>query len=76
MRGSRLERGLASAADICWLTGWDGPEGQAKADSQRDYGGANAGDISLLHHLMRAHNKETGAHSTAIPHPLPQIPTK
>lgn len=33
---------------------------QAKADARREYGGAVPRDGSLLHHLLRAHNKETG----------------
>lgn len=33
---------------------------QAKADASREYGGAVPRDGSLLHHLLRAHNKETG----------------
>lgn len=34
---------------------------QAKTASQKDYGSVSAEDTSLLHHLMRARNKETGA---------------
>ena len=34
---------------------------QAKADARREYGSAVPRDGSLLHHLLRAHNKETGA---------------
>ena len=33
---------------------------QAKADARREYGSAVPRDGSLLHHLLRAHNKETG----------------
>jgi hypothetical protein len=33
---------------------------QAKADAKREYGSAVPRDGSLLHHLLRAHNKETG----------------
>ncbi len=33
---------------------------QAKADAKREYGGAVPRDGSLLHHLLRTHNKETG----------------
>lgn len=33
---------------------------QAKADARAEYGTAVPRDGSLLHHLLRAHNKETG----------------
>jgi len=33
---------------------------QAKADARAEYGAAVPRDGSLLHHLLRAHNKETG----------------
>lgn len=33
---------------------------QAKADAMKEYGNATPRDGSLLHHLLRAHNKETG----------------
>ena len=33
---------------------------QAKADAARDYGSSRPGDTSILFHLLRASNKETG----------------